>query len=93
MLHWLSEKNYETSLRLNHFEFLQKVKADGRAKQIGFSYHGTPECLDRILTEQPEVDVVLLQINYLDWESPSIQEKTAMRQRFATERKSWLWSR
>jgi len=75
MLHWLSEKNYETSLSLKHFDFLQKVKADGRAKRIGFSYHGGPECLDRILTEQPEVDCVLLQINYLDWESPSIQAK------------------
>ena len=31
--------------------------------------------MDRILTENPDVDFVQLQINYLDWEHPVIQSR------------------
>ncbi len=43
------------------------MKDDGKAKKIGFSYHRNAKLLDEILTKYPEVDVVQLQINYLDW--------------------------
>ena len=73
LLHGLNEENYEIAARLEQFEFLREVKASGRAKRIGFSFHDSPELLDRILTEHPEVDCVLLQINYLDWHSPILR--------------------
>lgn len=75
LLHWLNEKNYAIAEAMNEFEFLQQLKASGEAKRIGFSYHDTAELLDRILTKHPEVDVVQLQINYLDWESEAIQSR------------------
>ena len=75
MLHWLNEENYEIAQRYEEFRFLQEVKAAGKTVKTGFSYHDGPELLDRILTEHPEVDYVQLQINYLDWDSPSIQAR------------------
>ena len=75
MLHWLNEKHYRIALAQKEFEFLKAVKAEGKAKLIGFSFHDTAALLDEILTDHPEVDVVLLQINYLDWESPAIQSR------------------
>ena len=75
MLHWLNEKHYRIAQEQREFEFLQELKREGKAKLIGFSFHDTAELLDQILTEHPEVDVVLLQINYLDWESPAIQSR------------------
>ena len=39
---------------------------------MGFSFHGTPEILEKILTEHPEAEFVQLQINYADWENSSV---------------------
>lgn len=75
LLHWLNGKNYRIAEQYREFEFLQKMKAAGKANKIGFSYHDTADLLDEILTAHPEVDYVQLQINYLDWESESIQSQ------------------
>lgn len=44
------------------------MKAEGKIKNFGFSFHDDAQFLDMILTNHPEVDFVQLQINYLDWE-------------------------
>ena len=73
LLHGLNGENYEIAKKLRQFEFLREIRRQGRAKRIGFSFHGSPELLDRILMEHPEVECVLLQINYLDWHSPALR--------------------
>ena len=57
--------------------YLQDLKAEGIAKNVGFSYHGHADGLKRILdARQPgEIDIVQLQINYLDWDSPQVQSR------------------
>jgi len=75
MLHWLNDENYAIAEKYDEFRFLREKKAEGKAKRIGFSYHGDAALLERILTAHPEVDVVLMQLNYLDWESEGIQSR------------------
>lgn len=75
LLHNLGSERYEKMKRLGAFEFMQSVKEQGIAGEIGFSFHDTADTLDRILTEHPEIDFVQLQLNYLDWESGSIQSR------------------
>lgn len=75
MLHWLNEKHYRIAQATRQFDFLKELKATGRARAIGFSYHDSADLLDEILTEHPEVDYVLIQLNYVDWESESIQSR------------------
>ncbi len=75
MLHWLNDDNYAIAEQYDEFRFLREKKAAGKVKRIGFSYHGDAALLDRILTAHPEVDVVLMQMNYLDWESEGIQSR------------------
>lgn len=75
MMHWLNGRNYAKAQEFDQFKFLREKKAEGKAKKIGFSFHDGPEVLDEILTAHPEVDVVLLQINYLDWETAGINSK------------------
>lgn len=75
LLHNLGEVNYETAQKLNSFGFVQKKKEEGKVKNIGFSYHDRADLLDEILTAHPEVDFVQLQINYIDWDSESIQSR------------------
>lgn len=75
LLHWLNKKNYEIAEKFEEFQFLKELKDSGKAKKIGFSYHDGPELLDQILTAHPEVDLVQLQLNYLDWNSEALQAK------------------
>ena len=75
MLHWLNRAHYEIAQKYDEFGFLREVKASGRAKRIGFSYHDSAILLDEILTDHPEVDLVQLQINYLDWNTAGIESR------------------
>ena len=54
---------------------LEKKFYRAETAHIGFSFHDTPELLDRVLTDHPEMEFVQLQINYLDWESPWIRSR------------------
>lgn len=75
LLHNLSATHYPVAQRLHSFEFAAQKKAEGKARQIGFSYHDNAALLDEILTAHPEVDFVQLQLNYLDWDNESIQSR------------------
>ena len=75
LLHALNRNHYETAKKFGCFEFVKKMKEEGKIKEIGFSFHDTADILDQILTEHPEMDFVQLQINYLDWNSDTVQSK------------------
>ena len=60
-------------LDVDSFAFVNKKKEEGYIKHLGMSTHGDSEFLDNILTLHPEMEFVLLQINYLDWEDESIE--------------------
>ena len=75
MLHWLNGDNYRIAEQLDQFRFLREQKEKGTAKRIGFSYHDDSALLEEILTAHPEVDLVQLQINYLDWDSAGIESR------------------
>jgi Predicted oxidoreductases of the aldo/keto reductase family len=75
LLHNLGVSHYAIAQKLDSFAFIQNKKQEGKIRKIGFSYHDNAELLDEILTAHPEVDVVQLQLNYLDWENESIQSR------------------
>lgn len=72
-LHDINAHSIEVYDRLDCFNWILEKKAQGLAKHIGFSFHDSPELLDRVLTQHPEFEYVQLQLNYLDWESKSIR--------------------
>lgn len=64
-------KNYIELLdRIDGWKFLKQLKAEGKAKHIGFSFHDDSETLEHVLATHPEFEYVQLQINYIDWNSP-----------------------
>ena len=75
MIHWLNEANYINAEFCGAFDFLEEIRAEGKAIKTGFSFQGTPELLEKILLKHGEIDFVELQINYLDWESPALLAK------------------
>ncbi len=75
LLHALMENNYKKYDEYHIWDFVKELKTKGLVKNVGFSFHAGPELLDQLLTEHPEVDFIQLQINYADWENPSVQSR------------------
>lgn len=75
LLHGLDAENYASCEKFGAFAFIEELKRTGKVRSTGFSYHDSPELLDEILSAHPELDYVQLQINYLDWESVTIQSR------------------
>lgn len=75
LLHNLNPSNFDLIAQYNAFQFLSELKERGIAKEIGFSFHSTADDLARLLDKCPNIDFVQLQINYLDWNSPTVQAK------------------
>lgn len=73
LLHALNKERFDFLQETDGFEFGTKMKAEGKVKNLGFSFHDSAEVLDEILTAHPEVDFVQLQINYFDWNSINVQ--------------------
>jgi predicted aldo/keto reductase-like oxidoreductase len=75
LIHGLDGQSIKKADELDTWGFMRGVKENGRARHIGFSFHGTPAELDTLLTAHPEMEFVQLQINYLDWENPSVRSR------------------
>lgn len=75
LLHSLMENNYKKYERFGLWDFVREQKEKGLIRHYGFSYHSGPELLDQLLTEHPDVDFIQLQINYADWENPSVESR------------------
>ena len=78
MLHNVSGFTENAWKNVDLFSFIQSKKEEGFIKHIGLSTHGNAEFLEELLFEHPEIEFVLLQINYLDWEDEGIQSKKCL---------------
>ena len=75
LLHAVNKNGYEEAIKRGAIEFMKKLKADGKVKHIGFSFHDSAEVLEYILAKEPEMEIVQLQLNYLDWEDNGVQSR------------------
>lgn len=75
LLHAISKANVGKYDEYDLWSFVKEAKEKGLVKHWGFSYHDGPELLDELLTKHPDVEFVQLQINYADWESPSVTSR------------------
>ena len=57
------------------YEIVKELKRKGKIRHIGTSFHDSAEVLDQILTDVPEIEVVQLQFNYVDYEDPNVQSR------------------
>ena len=75
LLHNLGEHRTKYFDEYGLWDWIREQKEAGLIKHAGFSFHSTPEELEAILKEHPEMEFVQLQINYADWENPAIQSR------------------
>ncbi len=75
LLHCVSRETYPKYKRCNSFNIVKKLKEQGKIRHVALSFHDTADFLDTVLTEQPFIEAVQLQINYLDYDDPAVQSK------------------
>ena len=75
LLHALQKGNYEKYDQYHLWDFVKEQKAKGLIKHWGFSFHADPVLLEELLTRHPDVDFIQLQINYADWDNPSVESR------------------
>ena len=78
LLHAMGADNYPVYQEYHLFDFARQLKAEGKVKHWGFSFHDKPETLDRILTDNPDAEFVQLQINYADWDDAGVQSRACL---------------
>ena len=76
LLHNICRSYYPTAERLHTFDFLMRMRDEGRIRRLGFSIHDDADFLERVLDAHGDhTDFVQLQVNYLDWDSPDTQAR------------------
>ena len=67
LFHAQDAGNFKKCQEFGVYEFLSKMKAEGKIRRLGFSFHDTPEVL-RHICDTYDWDFAQIQLNYLDWE-------------------------
>lgn len=75
LMHAQNEAWYERYQRMHAYEHSMDFVRAGKARHFGISFHDSPEVLERILADHPEIEVVQIQFNYADWDNPAVQSK------------------
>lgn len=78
LLHNMGHNVYQKICDIDGFNFVKRMQAEGKIKYVGMSFHDTPELLEEILANHKGLDFIQLQINYMDWESPTIQSRKCL---------------
>lgn len=73
LMHAQSAERFEKYRAAHAYETALELKAEGKIRHLGISFHDSPQVLDRILTAYPQIEVVQIQFNYLDYDDPRVQ--------------------
>ncbi len=78
LMHAQNRTNFEKYKACRAYETAFELKKEGKVKHVGLSFHDTADILDQILTEYPEIEVVQIQFNYLDYDDASVQSRLCL---------------
>ena len=75
LMHAQDADNFKKFKACRAYETAFALKAEGRIRHVGLSFHDRAEVLDQILTEYPQIEVVQIQFNYLDYDDIAVQSR------------------
>jgi len=75
LMHAQNRENYKKFKACRAYEICSELKKEGLIRHLGISFHDSADVLDMILTEHPEIEIVQIQLNYVDYEDPSVQSR------------------
>lgn len=75
LMHALSAARMAQYEGAKAFETALELKREGKIHHLGMSFHDKAEVLDQILTKHPEIEVVQIQFNYIDFEDDKVESR------------------
>ncbi len=75
LMHALNAQSFARYKEVGAFETALELKAEGKIRHLGMSFHDKAEVLDQILTEIPQIEVVQIQFNYVDFEDEKVESR------------------
>lgn len=78
LMHAQSKDKFEYFKQCRAYEQALEFKKEGKIKHFGISFHDTADVLDNILSEYPQIEVVQIQLNYVDFDDPAVQSRKCL---------------
>ena len=75
LMHAQDRNNYMKYKKFRAYEACSALKEEGLIRHFGISFHDKADVLDLILTEHPEIEIVQIQFNYVDYEDASVESR------------------
>ena len=75
LMHAQSRDIFEHFKKCRAYETALELKEEGKIRHFGISFHDRAEVLEEILQEYPQIEVVQIQFNYVDYEDPAVQSR------------------
>jgi predicted aldo/keto reductase-like oxidoreductase len=67
LFHAVNNGSFKKSVKLGIYDILAKKKQEGKIRNLGFSFHDSPDVLEEVCNTY-KWDFAQIQLNYLDWE-------------------------
>ena len=78
LMHSQNKDVFEKYKRCRAYETALELRREGKVRHVGLSFHDKAQVLDQILTEYPQMEVVQIQLNYVDFEDPSVESRKCL---------------
>ena len=78
LMHAQNKDVFEKYKRCRAYETALELREEGKVRHVGLSFHDKAQVLDQILTEYPQVEVVQIQLNYVDFDDLSVQSRKCL---------------
>ena len=75
LMHAQNANEFQKFKACRAYETAFALKAEGKVRHVGISFHDTADVLEQILTEYPQIEVVQIQFNYVDYDDPAVQSR------------------
>lgn len=75
LMHAQSKDIFAHFKKCHAYETALELKEEGKIRHFGISFHDKAEVLEEILKEYPQIEVVQIQFNYVDYEDPAVESR------------------
>lgn len=75
LMHAQSKDIFAHFKKCHAYETALELKEEGKICHFGISFHDKAEVLEEILKEYPQIEVVQIQFNYVDYEDPAVESR------------------
>lgn len=78
LMHAQDAKIFEKYRQCRAYETALELLSEGKIRHLGISFHDQATVLDQILTTYPQIEVVQIQLNYVDFDDPAVQSRKCL---------------